>query len=51
MSGIERMQKAKELLLQTKIPITEIAGVCGYSNISKFSEAYNKEYGETPSQY
>lgn len=46
-----RMQKAKELLIGTKIPITEIAGVCGYSNISKFSAAYNKEYGETPLQY
>lgn len=46
-----RMQKGKDLLVQTSMSVTEIAGICGYSNISKFSAAFCNEYGVTPLQF
>lgn len=43
-------QAAVELVRSTK-PITQIAQNAGYDNASKFSEAFRKRYGATPSQY
>ena len=43
-------QAAVELVRSTK-PITQIAQNAGYDNASKFSEAFRKRYGTTPSQY
>lgn len=46
-----RMQEAKNLLLKNKFSITEIAGMCGYSNASKFSAVFKKYTGMSPSEY
>jgi AraC-like DNA-binding protein len=46
-----RMQAAMILLRETSDSITEIATKMGYSNPSKFSEAFKKEFGELPSIY
>lgn len=46
-----RMQEAKNLMLEGKMSVTEIAGICGYSNASKFSAAFKKCFGVTPSEW
>ena len=46
-----RMQESKNLLLDNELSITEIAGICGYSNASKFSAAFKKRFGETPREW
>jgi AraC family transcriptional regulator len=45
-----RMESAKRLLL-SKTPITEVAFSVGYSNPSKFSAAFRRFYGFSPSQW
>ena len=46
-----RMDMAASLLSQTDEPITVIAGKVGYTNTSKFSEAFKKIKGKTPLEY
>ncbi|MCR5641347.1 MAG: AraC family transcriptional regulator [Lachnospiraceae bacterium] len=46
-----RIQEAKNRLVSTTDSITEIAGTCGYSNSSKFSDAFKKVTGCLPSQW
>ena len=46
-----RMDLAASLLTQTEEPITAIAGKVGYTNTSKFSEAFKKVKGKTPLEY
>ena len=46
-----RLEQAAVELVQSKKPITQIAQNAGYDNASKFSEAFRKRYGMTPSQY
>ena len=44
-----RMEKAKQLLRDTKMPIQEIASVTGYKNLSNFTTAFKKKFNYTPS--
>ncbi len=46
-----RMQEAKNLILDGEKTVTEIAGICGYSNASKFSAAFKKCFGVTPTEW
>ena len=46
-----RMDMAASLLSQTDEPITVIAVKVGYTNTSKFSEAFKKIKGKTPLEY
>lgn len=46
-----RLQKARQLLLQTNLSIIEVAGESGWQNPSKFTEAFRKRYGMTPKDY
>ena len=46
-----RMDLAASRLTQTDEPITVIAGQVGYTNTSKFSEAFKKVKGKTPLEY
>ena len=46
-----RMDLAASLLAQTDEPITVIAGKVGYTNTSKFSEAFKNVKGKTPLEY
>jgi AraC family transcriptional regulator len=44
-----RMDRAKELLSQADISVTEIGLELGFSNTSSFSAAFHKHTGTTPS--
>ncbi len=46
-----RIQEAKNLILKNTYSITEIAGMCGYSNASKFSAVFRKYTGINPREY
>ncbi len=46
-----RMQESKNLLIDGDLSITEIAGICGYSNASKFSAAFKRHFGLTPTEW
>ncbi|HEX5024528.1 MAG TPA: AraC family transcriptional regulator [Agriterribacter sp.] len=44
-----RMHKARELLEQQKMNVSEVGHMLGYNNLSKFSEAYKKMFAFVPS--
>lgn len=46
-----RMEKAAELLGHSALTVTEVAGMCGYNDISKFIQVFKKYYGKTPGKY
>lgn len=46
-----RMEKAKELLRTTDMPIDEISVAVGYLNTSSFRRKFKQETGLTPSQF
>lgn len=46
-----RMDMAATLLAQTDESVTEIAGKVGYTNSSKFAEAFKSAKGKTPLAY
>lgn len=46
-----RMEKARELLLDTNMKISDICKLSGYSNLSYFCKAFRNEYGVTPEKY
>lgn len=46
-----RMDRAKSLLMDTDIPVRDIAESIGYSDIYYFSRLFKKQTGETPAQY
>ena len=46
-----RLEKAKELLRNSEMPIDEVAGAVGYLNASSFRRKFKQDTGYTPSQY
>lgn len=46
-----KMEKAKELLLQEELHISEIAWQLGYSSQQTFSTQFKKETAQTPGEY
>ena len=44
-----RLEKARELLLQTQTPVTEIADSVGFRSSAHFSRAFSKRFGVAPS--
>jgi AraC-like DNA-binding protein len=44
-----RMQKARELLLEGKMPVGDVGLELGYENMSNFSTAFKKQFGTLPS--
>lgn len=48
---IQKMQSAAQLLIHTEQSIGDIAYAFGYNNTSKFTSAFQKIMGETPSAY
>ncbi len=48
---VQRMQKAKELLASTDMPLKDIAEQVGYYNLSSFTRRFKLSQGITPSQY
>lgn len=43
-----RLERAQLLLVQTKIPVVEIAIACGFISSSHFSKCYRESYGCSP---
>ena len=46
-----RLQEAQRLIRETEKPISEIAGLVGYSNPGHFAVAFREKYSITPSGY
>lgn len=46
-----RLQYAKQLLLEGKMKVNEIAALCGYQNAYYFSNAFHKHYGTSPTHF
>ncbi len=43
-----RLNKARALLSQTSMPVTEVAFACGFTSASHFSKCYRDTFGKTP---
>ncbi len=46
-----RMQKAREMLLETDYKVYEIALMVGYNEVAMFSKAFKKTFNMTPTEY
>lgn len=46
-----RMQKARTLLLETRLPIKDVAHRTGYTSKQSFQNAFKKYYDETPGSF
>ena len=46
-----RMEKARSLLGETALSVTEIAFLCGYSDANYFSSRFSKYFGMPPSRF
>ncbi|WP_025916443.1 helix-turn-helix domain-containing protein [Herminiimonas sp. CN] len=46
-----RLSKARQLLVQERLSLTEVAMACGYSSPSHFSNRFRAALGITPSRY
>lgn len=46
-----RLQKAREMLMNEKGSISEIAYACGFNSLSYFSRSFKEKFKETPSQF
>jgi AraC-like DNA-binding protein len=46
-----RMEKAKELLIQTELSASEISDRLGYGSPQSFITQFKKEMGKTPGEY
>jgi signal transduction histidine kinase/ligand-binding sensor domain-containing protein/DNA-binding response OmpR family regulator len=46
-----KMKRARQILLQNKIPIVEIADLVGFNDRKYFSICFKKFYGMSPSEY
>ncbi|MCL6457495.1 MAG: AraC family transcriptional regulator [Gorillibacterium sp.] len=46
-----RLNIAKQMLLQTDLPVTEVASTNGFGDMSHFFHVFKKETGLTPKQY
>jgi AraC family transcriptional regulator, transcriptional activator of the genes for pyochelin and ferripyochelin receptors len=45
----ERLEKARELLMEKELTVTEIAYMTGYDHVRNFSSAFKKKFGFSPS--
>ncbi|MBD2253834.1 helix-turn-helix transcriptional regulator [Nostoc parmelioides] len=47
----QRMEKARQLLLESKMSVKQIARTVGYANQSRFAVAFRKQFGINPKSY
>ncbi|MBR5539991.1 MAG: helix-turn-helix transcriptional regulator [Clostridia bacterium] len=47
----KRLQEAKALLSRIDLPVSEIAYIVGYSNVTYFVSSFKKHVGISPNQY
>ncbi|MGI9355927.1 MAG: GlxA family transcriptional regulator [Rhizobiaceae bacterium] len=45
-----RLDRARHLLLQSSLPVVEVAVACGFVSASHFSKCYRELYGKSPQQ-
>lgn len=45
-----RLERARQLLLQTSMPVLSIGLACGFISASHFSSSYSQHFGKTPSE-
>lgn len=45
-----RLEKARQLLMQTNLPVIDVAIACGFQSPSHFSKSYRAAFGLTPRQ-
>lgn len=46
-----RLNRAKSLLLQNEMQVSEISEACGFSDVKYFREVFRKHFGMSPSQF
>jgi AraC-like DNA-binding protein len=46
-----RLERARELLTATPMPVTEVCDAVGYGSLGTFSREFRRETGESPSAY
>jgi AraC-like DNA-binding protein len=46
-----RIERARQLLRATNLPLKSIAAHCGYAGASRLIEAFEKEVGVAPTAY
>ena len=46
-----RLERARELLTSTPVPVTEICDAVGYASLGTFSREFRRETGESPTTY
>jgi AraC-like DNA-binding protein len=46
-----RFDRARSLLLQTDLPVADIAEQLGFRDVSHFSRAFSKHFGTSPGRY
>ena len=46
-----RLDRAKELLVTTPLPVTEICDQIGFQSLGSFSSLFRRMTGETPAEY
>ena len=46
-----RLEKAARLITDSRLPISEIASLCGYSNQGRFARVFKNHYGMLPLEY
>jgi AraC family transcriptional regulator len=49
--GSRRMERARTLLVESALPVTEIAFAVGFCETSSFTAAFRKASGQTPTAY
>jgi len=47
----QRIERARQLIAQSKLPLIEIAQRCGFQDQSQFTTAFRRQVGVTPGQY
>ena len=45
-----RLDRARHLLIQSSLPVVEVAVACGFVSASHFSKCYRELYGRSPQQ-
>ena len=50
-AATRRVQKAKRLLDETEMPMSEIAFTAGFGSVRRFNDAFRATYGRSPSSF
>jgi AraC family transcriptional regulator, regulatory protein of adaptative response / DNA-3-methyladenine glycosylase II len=51
MVNTQRLLFAGKLLIETSMPVTQVAFACGFGSIRRFNAAFHQTYGQSPSAF